>query len=161
MIRQTTINCAERGFLLVRVRDEIKMTIQAYQTLYESSVAYGMRKALQAEQSKAEKLLQLASLEKRCMEKENEINDLRRHINDKLEDEKAEKEEKDAEHERETQARKDKNLTVLKQLGEILMNLNKSDDWSYARSKCSNVCMIQIAIKKLVVIYSKFLFIIV
>ena len=49
LIRQATINCAERGFLLVRVRDEIKMTIQAYQTLYESSIAYGMRKALQAE----------------------------------------------------------------------------------------------------------------
>ena len=30
LIRQSTINCAERGFLLVRVRDEIKMTIQAY-----------------------------------------------------------------------------------------------------------------------------------
>ena len=74
------------------------MTIQAYQTLYESSVAYGMRKALQAEQSKAEKLLQLASLEKRCMEKENEINDLRRHIVDKLDDERQEMEEKDGEH---------------------------------------------------------------
>ena len=47
LIRQTTINCAERGFLLVRVRDEVKMTILAYQTLYESSVAYGMRKAMQ------------------------------------------------------------------------------------------------------------------
>jgi len=30
LIRHATINCAERGFLLVRVRDEIKMTIQAY-----------------------------------------------------------------------------------------------------------------------------------
>ena len=30
LIRQITINCAERGFLLLRVRDEIKMTIQAY-----------------------------------------------------------------------------------------------------------------------------------
>ena len=30
IIREVTINCAERGFLLVRVRDEIKMTIQAY-----------------------------------------------------------------------------------------------------------------------------------
>ena len=30
LIRQITISCAERGFLLVRVRDEIKMTIQAY-----------------------------------------------------------------------------------------------------------------------------------
>lgn len=33
--------------LLLRVRDEIRMTIAAYQTLYESSIAYGMRKALQ------------------------------------------------------------------------------------------------------------------
>ena len=56
------------------------MTIQAYQTLYESSIAYGMRKALQAEQSKAEKLLQLASLEKRCQEKEEEIEDEKRRI---------------------------------------------------------------------------------
>lgn len=85
LIRQVTINCAERGFLLVRVRDEIKMTIQAYQTLYESSIAYGMRKALQSEQSKAEKLLQLASLEKRIMEKEMEIKELERRIWDLLE----------------------------------------------------------------------------
>ena len=34
LIRQITINCAERGFLLVRIRDEIKMNIAAYQTLY-------------------------------------------------------------------------------------------------------------------------------
>lgn len=52
LIRQITIECAERGFLLVRTRDEIKMTIQAYTTLYESSIAYGMRKALIAEQRK-------------------------------------------------------------------------------------------------------------
>ena len=30
------------------------MTIQAYQSLYESSIAYGMRKALMAEQKKNE-----------------------------------------------------------------------------------------------------------
>ena len=54
LIRQVTINCAERGLLLLRVRDEIRMTLAAYQTLYESSVAFGMRKALQAEQGKAD-----------------------------------------------------------------------------------------------------------
>jgi hypothetical protein len=91
LIRQVTINCAERGLLLLRVRDEIRMTIAAYQTLYESrcvrpavplscrrpapapplpcltvrglraggcaawcSIAFGMRKALMAEQRKAE-----------------------------------------------------------------------------------------------------------
>ena len=46
---QITINCAERGLLLLRVRDETRMTIVAYQTLYESSIAFGMRKALMAE----------------------------------------------------------------------------------------------------------------
>ena len=46
LIRQVTINCAERGLLLLRIRDEIHMTITAYQMLYESSVAFGMRKAL-------------------------------------------------------------------------------------------------------------------
>ncbi|CAN0520941.1 unnamed protein product, partial [Ectocarpus sp. 12 AP-2014] len=54
LIRQVTINCAERGLLLLRVRDEIHMTIAAYQTMYESSIAFGIRKALIAEQRKAE-----------------------------------------------------------------------------------------------------------
>jgi dynein light intermediate chain len=49
-----SINCAERGLLLLRVRDELQMTLRAYQTLYESSVAFGMRKALMAEQGKSE-----------------------------------------------------------------------------------------------------------
>ena len=44
LIRQITINCAERGLLLLRVRDEARMTIAAYCTLYESSIAYGVRK---------------------------------------------------------------------------------------------------------------------
>lgn len=47
IIRQVTVNCCERGLLLLRVRDEMKMTIAAYQTLYESSIAFGIRKALQ------------------------------------------------------------------------------------------------------------------
>lgn len=54
LIRQVTINCAERGLLLLQVRDENRMTIAAYQTLYESSVAFGMRKALQGEQGKSD-----------------------------------------------------------------------------------------------------------
>lgn len=54
LIRQITINCAERGLLLLRVRDEARMRISAYETLYESSIAYGIRKALMAEQKKME-----------------------------------------------------------------------------------------------------------
>jgi dynein light intermediate chain len=86
IIRQVTINCAERGFLLVRVRDEIKMTIQAYQTLYESSIAYGMRKALQAEQSRAEMQLRIAHIHEACAAREAEVDDLRRRITQRLEE---------------------------------------------------------------------------
>ncbi|KAG8037708.1 hypothetical protein G9C98_005919 [Cotesia typhae] len=75
IIRQVTVNCAERGLLLLRVRDEIKMTMAAYQTLYQSSIAFGIRKALQAEEGKedliatAEELrLQKAELEKTVAE---------------------------------------------------------------------------------------------
>ncbi|XP_063810414.1 axonemal dynein light intermediate polypeptide 1 isoform X1 [Pseudophryne corroboree] len=75
LIRQVTINCAERGILLLRVRDEIHMTISAYQTLYESSVAFGMRKALQAEQGKSD-------VEKKIADLELEKRDLERQVNE-------------------------------------------------------------------------------
>ena len=49
------------------------MTIAAYQTLYESSVAFGMRKALQAEQGKAD-------METKIKELEEEKKDLERQV---------------------------------------------------------------------------------
>jgi len=72
LIRQITINCAERGFLLVRVRDEIKMAIQSSQALYESSIDYGTRKALMAEQKKSEMQTNLPQLRQACAELETE-----------------------------------------------------------------------------------------
>jgi hypothetical protein len=44
LIRQVTLNAPERGLLLLRVRDEARMTADAYQTLYDSSVTFGIRK---------------------------------------------------------------------------------------------------------------------
>jgi dynein light intermediate chain len=73
LIRQVTINCAERGLLLLRVRDEIRMTIACYQTLYESSIAFGMRKALQSEQSKVEMQGKIKNLE-------SEVRDLNKFV---------------------------------------------------------------------------------
>ena len=58
------------------MRDEIKMTIQAYQTLYESSIAYGMRKALMAEQGKNEMQTNIADLEAACRDHDMEIKKL-------------------------------------------------------------------------------------
>ena len=73
MIRQTTINCAERGLLLVRVRDELRMTLLAYQTLYESSIAFGIRKALRAEQGKTDMEARIANLEEERQRLEKEV----------------------------------------------------------------------------------------
>jgi dynein light intermediate chain len=67
---------------LVRVRDEIKMTIQAYQTLYESSIAYGMRKALMAEQKKNEMQTNITQLRQAYDELENEVTRLDQEIID-------------------------------------------------------------------------------
>ncbi|EHB17131.1 Axonemal dynein light intermediate polypeptide 1 [Heterocephalus glaber] len=75
LIREVTINCAERGLLLLRVRDEIRMTIAAYQTLYESSVAFGMRKALQAEQGKSDMERKIADLETEKKDLERQVNE--------------------------------------------------------------------------------------
>ncbi|XP_053560765.1 axonemal dynein light intermediate polypeptide 1 [Bombina bombina] len=75
LIRQVTINCGERGLLMLRVRDEIHMTISAYQTLYESSVAFGMRKALQAEQGKSDMEKRIAELEQDKKELERQVNE--------------------------------------------------------------------------------------
>ncbi len=49
----------------MQVRDELKMTIAAYQTLYKSSVTFGMRKQIQAEQGKAELEHTITELEKK------------------------------------------------------------------------------------------------
>ena len=71
IIRQVTIECPERGLLLLRVRDEIKMTIASYQTLYESAVLFGIRKQLQAEAGKEELKKKLEELEKKKVELTN------------------------------------------------------------------------------------------
>ena len=96
MIRQITINCAERGFLLVRVRDEFRQQLAAYQGLYDSSIAYGMRQALVAETSRTailekEKKLQddiehftgqIADLETRCKDLVKEDEEIRAELSE-------------------------------------------------------------------------------
>lgn len=57
-----TVNCGERGLLLSRVRDESQVTIGAYRTVYESSIAFGIRKALQGDKCKAEMMKRVKCL---------------------------------------------------------------------------------------------------
>mmetsp|Transcript_27556 Transcript_27556/g.40665 ORF Transcript_27556/g.40665 Transcript_27556/m.40665 type:complete len:243 (-) Transcript_27556:10-738(-) len=52
IIRQVTIHCTERGLLLLRIREESRLTLAAYLALYESGIAYGARKALLSNEKK-------------------------------------------------------------------------------------------------------------
>lgn len=80
LIRQVTINSPERGLLMLRVRDEIRMTIDAYKTLYQSSVTFGVRKQLQAEQGMAEMEADIAGLTEAKQDLENQVLELRNKV---------------------------------------------------------------------------------
>merc|ERR1712054_502336 len=76
LIRQVALNCPERGLLLLRMRDEIRMTIDAYKTLYESSVTFGVRKQLQAEQGMEDLEVQVKELTSKKAALSKEISEL-------------------------------------------------------------------------------------
>lgn len=80
IIRQVTLAEPVRGLLLLRVRDEIRMTITAYQTLYQSSVTFAMRKQLQAENGKAELIKRVAELEAKKKKQEAKTVELKAKI---------------------------------------------------------------------------------
>ncbi|NWS42481.1 IDLC protein, partial [Probosciger aterrimus] len=119
LIREVTINCAERGLLLLRVRDEIQMTIAAYQTLYESSIAFGMRKALQAEQGKSD-MEKRVKLEEEKQELEAQVSDQKAKCEaiEKRENERRQIEEK--KHTEEVQFLKKTNQQLKAQLESII-----------------------------------------
>ncbi|XP_032691487.1 axonemal dynein light intermediate polypeptide 1 [Odontomachus brunneus] len=120
LIRQVTVNCAERGLLLLRVRDEIKMTLAAYQTLYESSIAFGMRKALQAEQGKEDLISTAEELQLQKVELEKTVAELRLKF-DQAERRSAElREAEEKKHMEEVQFLKKTNLQLKTQLEGII-----------------------------------------
>lgn len=72
IIRQATVNLPERGLLLMRVRDNLKMTFAAYQILYEGSLVFGNRKAHVAEAGLGELEGKIEKLRKKKTELENQ-----------------------------------------------------------------------------------------
>ncbi|XP_020284627.1 axonemal dynein light intermediate polypeptide 1 [Pseudomyrmex gracilis] len=120
LIRQVTVNCAERGLLLLRIRDELKMTLAAYQTLYQSSIAFGMRKALQSEQGKEDLIHTVEELQAQKAELERTVAELKLKY-DCLEKRAAEmREAEEKKHMEEVQFLKKTNLQLKTQLEGII-----------------------------------------
>ncbi|VUZ54788.1 unnamed protein product [Hymenolepis diminuta] len=73
IIRQLTIECAEQGLLLLRVRNEIQTTISALQSIYISGVVFGAQKSLAREVDRSHQSTKIAQLEKEIAELEKNI----------------------------------------------------------------------------------------
>jgi dynein light intermediate chain len=77
LIRHVALDSPERGLLLMRTRDELRMTIDAYKTLYSSSVTFGIKKQLRAEQGIPELQEQVDVMELEKAKLELEVQELR------------------------------------------------------------------------------------
>jgi len=120
LIRQVTIICAERGLLLLRVRDEIRMTICAYQSLYESSIAFGMRKALQAEQRRNQHNKKMKALMVSNRELRQEVEELEQKIAQIERHEAERREQEERKHREEVEMLKRTNAQLKEQLESML-----------------------------------------
>eukprot|EP00754_Rhynchopus_humris_P048905 Rhum_TRINITY_DN8058_c0_g1::Rhum_TRINITY_DN8058_c0_g1_i1::g.25935::m.25935/K10410/DNALI; dynein light intermediate chain, axonemal len=120
VIRQVTVSCAERGLLLLRVRDEARMAIAAYRTLYESSIAFGMRKALRAERGKADMQARVRVLERRTDELERQNNELRAKCDSIHQQETEQRKEAEKKHTEDVQFLKKANHQLTSQLQSFL-----------------------------------------
>jgi dynein light intermediate chain len=120
LIRQVTVECAERGLLLLRVRDEIRMTLAAYQTLYESSTAFGMRKALDAEAGKGDMEQQILQLKQENADLSSEVLKLKAKCEEIELREKERRATEQRKHEEELQFLKRTNQQLKTQLESIL-----------------------------------------
>ena len=77
LIRQVALDGPERGLIMMRTRDEMRMTIDAYQTLYNSSVTFGIKKQLKAEEGLPDLVSEVEKLEADKAAQEHELQELR------------------------------------------------------------------------------------
>ena len=124
IIRQVTVNCAERGLLLLRVRDEMRMTVSAYQTLYESACAFGMRKALQADQGRNELEAKISNLESENVDLQKQIAELKNKC-EQVEKREAERRDADSKKHKEDMAYYENHVKQLKQQLDQFLNSMK------------------------------------
>ena len=103
LIRQITINCLERGILLMRIKNETAMTINTYKILYESCITYGMRTFISAEKEKSINTKKIYRLEDDCQNLEDSIKELEKTLEEKKIQDKIEHDKIVNQHEKEVE----------------------------------------------------------
>ncbi|KAF2367578.1 Axonemal dynein light chain [Trinorchestia longiramus] len=136
LIRQVTINCSERGLLLYRVRHQLGAALHAYQRLYTSACAYGVRKALMAEEQKVR--LSTSCEEKRQQSRllHQKAEQLKAEIEQLQQEEKQARQEENERHQEATQTQH-ATIQILKLLEQRFL-LENTDDSSSLNSVSVN-----------------------
>ena len=125
LIRQITLNCLERGILLTRIKKELNMTVNSYQSLYESSIAYGIRTLLLAEEEKKKLNDEIISIEKDCENLEVQINEIDEKLRQHKEIDDAERKQKKAEHQQIIEENRAKGKLIKEKLRDKLTFIGK------------------------------------
>jgi len=120
IIRQVTIDCSTRGLLLVKVRDEMKTTIDTFQSLYESALLWGMRKAMQIEKARDDMMAENSRLKEEKAALESKIVELQSKIESIMKREEDYRVQKEKEHADETAYLKRQTSQLKAQLEQML-----------------------------------------
>ena len=125
LIRQITLNCLERGILLTRIKKELNMTMNSYQSLYESSIAYGIRSLLLAEEEKKKLNDEIESIEKECENLESEISEIDAKLKEHKENDDKMRKEQKLEHQQAIDEQRAKGKTIKDKLRDKLTFIGK------------------------------------
>lgn len=77
IIRQVTVDSCDRGLLLLRVRDEMKKSLDTYMTVFENSVVISIHKAVEAEQRLVDTTARIAQEQELRLFLERELSGLK------------------------------------------------------------------------------------
>lgn len=80
LLRQVALESPERGLMILRVRDQLRMSIACYQTLFHNSTNFGTKRAVMGEK----KLLPYENKIKQLMEKKSKLQAKVYDLKDKL-----------------------------------------------------------------------------
>jgi dynein light intermediate chain len=126
LIREVALELHERGNLLRDLRDELNLTIAAYNELYISAVAHGIRKAIHGEQGKQDLKAQNDTLEAEIKGFEDRIADLKNKMEEAERNDQAEMATKEKEHAEKVAALKAENAALREKLEAMLAPLPPS-----------------------------------
>ena len=127
IIRQVTINCLQRGDLLNRIKLEMNYEINYYKQLYESLIAFSLRKVLQEKKKEIMLENKREKLKKEIADIENEINEKKNILKQRMEEEEAKEVQTMKDHVEAMKVLKMDNETKSKQAVEILTQPKDED----------------------------------